>query len=167
MGKTPERSLDASYDHRYIRPQPLKYLGIYCDCPVRSSSKLSVRSVCVFMTQTPGCGIMVDHGIHRPGVHCKIQPWSAQLAEVPQVILPVRLWHHSYPVTEFFEVSGYTRRTETRMIHKGVTCKEDHVYVVPSEPLNFLYGSRYFTFAQAVQFQEYSFLYEVLKPGRI
>ena len=70
-------------------------------------------------------------------------PTSEQLAEIAEIVPPVRLRHHSHPVAGPLKISCNDGRTERRMVHKGVTRKNDDVDVVPSQCLDLLDGSRY------------------------
>ena len=68
---------------------------------------------------------------------------GGQLAEIAEIVPPVRLRHHSHPVAGPLKISCNDGRTERRMVHKGVTRKNDDVDVVPSQCLDLLDGSRY------------------------
>ena len=142
MRKTPKRSLDAADDHRHIGKQLLENLGIDRDRIVGTGSGLALRSIGIVVPEPLGRGIVVDHRVHSPGIQAEIQPRSAQLAEIPQVIPPVRLRHHSHPVAPFLQPAGNHRRPEGRMVDEGVAREKDHVYVIPSQSLHLLYRGR-------------------------
>ena len=167
VGQAAERSLHSPDDDRDIRPEFLQDTGVDGDGPVRTLPGLAVRGIGVIVAQTLGGRVVVDHRVHRPGVDGKVETRRAELAEITQVITPVRLGDDGHPVAELLKVSRYARGTETRMIHKGVTREEDDVYVVPSESTDLLDGSRNITFCQAVQFPVFPFRRGAPQPCQI
>ena len=142
MRQAAERCLDATYNYRHIGPKLLKYIAVNGYGPVGSCSGTAVGGIGIVVPKALGSRIVVDHRIHGPGVYGKIEPWSTQFAEVPQVISPVGLGHYRHAVAGLLEPAGYTGSTETRMVHKGVSGKEDHIDVVPPEFLHLLDGGR-------------------------
>ena len=58
-----------------------------------------------------GC-VLVDHGVHTAWSYAEEQTWSAQLLEVTEVAVPVRLWHDSYPQPLSLQCAAYHRRSE-------------------------------------------------------
>ena len=76
---------------------------------------------------------MIDHRIHRTAVHAEIQSRRSQLAEIPQVITPVGLWHYSNAVAMLLQPPRNYRCTERRVIDKRITRKEDHIDVIPAQ----------------------------------
>ena len=142
MGKPAERSLDASYDHWNIRINLLKNTGIYRHGIVGPLSGLSFRSICVIVPQPLGCGVMIDHRVHCSGIDPEIKPWSAQFAEIPEVIPPVRLRHNRHTPAPFLKPACNAGGSERRMVDESIACENDYVNVVPSQRLDFLFRSR-------------------------
>ena len=153
VAQAPQRRLHAAYHHRYLRPEALEYLRIDCNGPVRALSEASVWRIGIVVAEPARGRVMVDHRVHGAGVHREIQPRLPELAEVTQVVPPVGLRNHGHTVAVLLQVTGYACSTEARMIHKGVSGKDDDVDVVPAELLHLLYGSGYVTFCQEVQFR--------------
>ena len=142
VGKTPERGLDSTDDDRDIGIEFLENLRIYADGIIRPLSRLPFRGVGIVMTEPFPGGVVIDHRVHRAGIDTEIEPRSAEFPEVAQVVAPIGLWNDGHPVAEMLEIAGYAGCTEGRMVHKCVTCKQDHIDVVPSQCLNFPDGSR-------------------------
>ena len=112
MRYTPERSLDTSDHHRNVRIDILQDFGIHRNRIVRPLTCPSIRSIGVVTAQTLRCRIMVHHRVHRTGIDSEIQSRSAQLAEIAQVVTPVRLRNHSHPVSMLLKPSGDHCRSE-------------------------------------------------------
>ena len=138
----PERSLNPADHDRDLGVELLQNLRIDRHGIVRPRPRLSFRRVSVVMAEPLGRRIMVDHGIHGPGIDPEIQPRSPQFPEIPQVVPPVRLGHDSHPVAPFLEPAADDRRPERRMVDKGIARNENHINVIPSEREDLLHRGR-------------------------
>ena len=138
--EAPQGRFHPAYDHRDLRPELLEDAGVDGHRAVRALACLALGGVGVVVAQALGGGVVVDHGIHRPGVHREIEPGSPQLAEIAQVVPPVRLRHDGHPVAPVLEPSGYAGGAETGVVHVCVTCEKDDVNIVPAELLDLLHG---------------------------
>ena len=143
MGNSSERCLDASDDNRNIRIYLLQDLSIDGNRIIRPLPCFSFRSICVVASQTLGGGIMVHHRIHGTAVHSEVQTRRSELAEITQVVAPVRLRHYGYPVAVLLQPAGDHSSTEGRMVDECIAGKQDHIYVIPSQGLDLLDRGRY------------------------
>ena len=92
------------------------------------------------MTETLAGSIMVDHGVHGPGINGEIKPGSSEFPEVAKVVPPVGLRHHCNAVAPFLEPPCNHGRPKGGVVYECVSGKKDNVNVIPSKGFHFLYG---------------------------
>ena len=138
--QTPQRRFDSADYHRHLRVEVLENAGIDAHGPVRTLACTAIRSIGVIVAQALACGVMVNHRIHSPGIDSEVQARCPELAEITQIVPPVRLGDDCYTVAVFLEIPGYAGCSEARMVHKGISAEEDDVDVVPAQALYLLHG---------------------------
>ncbi len=138
-----QRGFDATGNYRDIRIKLAKDVGINHSGVVRPHSVPPVGGIGIVAAATPGCGVMIDHRIHRPSRHPEKQTRTPEFPKITQIVLPVGLWHDSHTVSPLLhQRTPYHRRTERGMVNVGIPRKNHYIHLVPSTELHLLDRSR-------------------------
>ena len=77
MSNTAQRCLDAAKQYGHVRIKFLQNLGVYYSWVFRTHVVPSVRTICIFRTQTSVCCILVNHRVHASWCYAEEQAWFA------------------------------------------------------------------------------------------
>ena len=141
MGQPPQRCLYTPNHNRHLRPEFFKNLGIYGYRVVRAHSRCPVGRIGICAPQPLCRSVVIYHRVHSSCRDSKEEPWSAQLAEITQIVSPIGLRHNGNPVTCRFQDSADYSCTKRGMIYVSISANEDNIHIIPSPCLHLLPGS--------------------------